>query len=168
MPYLTDVENYISKIHVLDAGTNKFRLPLSSTPEYNDNDIKAWFPRFTNYDLALVKNLSKDYAEVSLKATGKNATAIVAGSKLYPDLDTNQTGLTIAPGQNLDASHRHHAHLMAIYPLNVLHEDNQEDKNIISKSLRWLEKMGTRGWCGYSFWLGGLLICPCKGRRQRG
>jgi len=162
MPYLTDVENYIAKIRVPDAGTNKFRLPLSSTPEYNDNDIKAWFPSFTNYDLALVKNLNKDYAEVVQKATGKNAAAIIADARSYPAFDTNQTGLTIAHGQNLDASHRHHAHLMAIYPLNLLHAGNNEDKNTISKSLRWLEKTGTKWWCGYSFGWAACLYARAK------
>jgi alpha-L-fucosidase 2 len=161
-PYLADVEKYIAQIRVLDPGTNKFRLPLSSTPEYNDNDIKAWFPSFTNYDLALVKNLNKDYAEVWKKVTGKNAAAIIAEDKLYPALDINETGLTIARGQNLDASHRHHAHLMAIYPLNLLHADDADDKNIISKSLRWLEKTGTKWWCGYSFGWAACLYARAK------
>jgi len=161
-PYLTDVENYISKIRVRDTGTNKFRLPLSSTPEYNDNDIKAWFPGFTNYDLALVKNLNKDQAEVWEKATGKKSAAIIAAGKSYPALDTNQTGLTIAHGQNLDASHRHHAHLMAIYPLNILNAADEGDKKIIDKSLRWLEKKGTKGWCGYSFSWAACLYARAK------
>jgi alpha-L-fucosidase 2 len=65
--------------------------------------------------------------------------------------DANETGLTIAPGQNLDESHRHHAHLMAIYPLGLLSPDEADQKQLINKSLRWLETMGTRNWCGYSF-----------------
>jgi len=137
-------------------------LPLSSTPEFNYNDIKAWFLSFTNYDLALVKNLNKDYAEVWKKATGKNAAAIIADDRSYPALNINETGLTIAGEQNLDESHRHHAHLMAIYPLNLLHADDEHDKNTISKSLRWLEKTGTRGWCGYSFGWAACLYARAK------
>jgi alpha-L-fucosidase 2 len=74
--------------------------------------------------------------------------------KSLPGFDTNETGLTIAAGQNLDESHRHHAHLMAIYPLPLLDVERPYDKKIIDQSLRWLEKKGTRQWCGYSFsWL---------------
>jgi len=72
-------------------------------------------------------------------------------SNQLPEFDANETGLTIAPGQNLDESHRHHAQLMAIYPLGLLNPDKEEDRQLIGKSLRHLEKIGTRGWCGYSF-----------------
>ena len=30
-------------------------IPLSSSPEYHDNSIKAWFQETTNYDKALIK-----------------------------------------------------------------------------------------------------------------
>lgn len=40
---------------------------------------------------------------------------------------------------------------MAIYPLGLLNADNTSDKEIMNKSLRWMEKMGTREWVGFSF-----------------
>ena len=43
---------------------------------------------------------------------------------------------------------------MPIYPLCELDANNQADKKIIDLSLAWLNQMGTREWCGYSFsWL---------------
>lgn len=150
-PYFDAVENYLSNVRVMDPVSHQYQLPLSSSPEYNNNSIKAWFPKFTSYDLALVKNLYSEYAEVLETATQKKPTEIFSDSKSYPVFDTNQTGLTLAPGQNLDESHRHHAHLMAIYPMGILDASNAEDKNIMDKSLRWLEQKGTREWCGYSF-----------------
>ncbi|MEP7108348.1 MAG: glycoside hydrolase family 95-like protein [Ferruginibacter sp.] len=150
-PYFDGVENYLFRIRITDNVTKQYNLPLSSSPEYNDNSIKAWFRNFTNYDLALVKNLSREYTEVLDRATGRNPRDIFLDSKLYPDLDTNETGLTIASGQNLEVSHRHHAHLMAIHPLAMLNPDIDAEKSIMDKSLRWLEKKGTREWCGYSF-----------------
>ncbi|MEP7317413.1 MAG: glycoside hydrolase family 95-like protein, partial [Panacibacter sp.] len=68
-----------------------------------------------------------------------------------PGFDINETGLTIAPNQNLDESHRHHAQLMAIYPMVQLDINNVLDKKIIDLSLNRLEQEGTRNWCGYSF-----------------
>jgi alpha-L-fucosidase 2 len=150
-PYFDAIEKYLSAIRVKDSLSPYYKLPLSSTPEYNDNSINAWFSNFTNYDLALVKNFYSEYIEVLKKGSNKSPDKIISESKLYPALDTNYTGLTIAPRQNLTSSHRHHAHLMAIYPLNILDATIPGDKNIIDKSLRWLEKTGTRGWCGYSF-----------------
>jgi alpha-L-fucosidase 2 len=150
-PYFEGVARYLSNIRILDTVTKQFQLPLSSSPEYNNNSIKAWFPKFTNYDLSLVKSLYQQYAEVLGASTDNSNGPIENGGERYPPLDANLTGLTIAPGQNLEESHRHHAHLMAIYPLGLLTANNVADKAMMDKSLRWLEQKGTREWCGYSF-----------------
>jgi len=142
-PYFDEVENYLFKLRIRDTVTHKYRLPLSSSPEYNNNNVKAWFKSFTNYDLSLIKNLYNEYIDVLDKATGRNPRDIFFDSQLYPDFNINETGLTIAPGQNLDESHRHHAHLMAIYPLGLLSPEDAAEKQIISTSLGWLEKTGT-------------------------
>ncbi len=161
-PYFGAVQNFISKVCVIDSIRHQYHLPLSSSPEYNNNSINAWFPNFTNYDLSLVKNFYNEYVEVLQKTTGSNEKEILLDSKLYPDLDTNYTGLTIAATQNLDESHRHHAQLMAIYPLGLLNVAVMEDKMLIDKSLRWLEKKGTREWCGYSFSWAACLYAKAK------
>jgi alpha-L-fucosidase 2 len=161
-PYFDAVENYLSKVRLTDPVSKQYRLPLSSSPEYNDNSIKAWFPNFTNYDLALVKNLNNEYAAVLGKATSKNIATLIDDNHLYPAFDTNQTGLTLAPNQNLDESHRHHAHLMAIYPVTQLDASIASDKAIMDKSLRWLEQKGTRAWCGYSFSWAACLYAKAK------
>jgi alpha-L-fucosidase 2 len=161
-PYFDAVENYLSKVRLIDPVSKQYRLPLSSSPEYNDNSIKAWFPNFTNYDLALVKNLNKEYAAVLGKATSKNIATLIEDNHLYPAFDTNQTGLTLAPNQNLDESHRHHAHLMAIYPVTQLDASIASDKATMDKSLRWLEQKGTRAWCGYSFSWAACLYAKAK------
>jgi alpha-L-fucosidase 2 len=68
-----------------------------------------------------------------------------------PPYATDSTGLLIAAGQPLDETHRHHAHLMAVYPLGLLNNTLQERSPLLQTSLRQLEKIGTRWWCGYSF-----------------
>ena len=149
-PYFSEVEKYLTAM--LENGNG--HLQLSSSPEYHDNSMNAWFNHFTNYDLSLIQNFYSEYAGIAYKVLGqpsKNFNRSVTQLTALGDLDTNETGLTIAPGQNLDESHRHHAHLMAIYPLGILTPDSAADKHIIDNSLRWLEKTGTRNWCGYSF-----------------
>ena len=152
-PYLHDVATFIENITYLKDG--KRAIALSSSPEYHDNDTNAWFVHFTNYDLSLYK--------FALSAAAEAATAMHKTEEAnhwknllqqFPAFDINETGLTIAPGQNLDESHRHHAHLMAIYPLCQLDVNNADDKKIIDVSLNHLTTEGTRAWCGYSFtWL---------------
>ena len=150
-PYFDEVYKYLKNIITIDPLTHQYKLPLSSSPEINDNDITAWFTRWTNYDLSLVKSFYNEYAEVIKAATGRVSMVIEKEKELFPPLDTNETGLTVAPGKNLDASHRHLSPYMAIYPLNLLAIDNANDKIIIKKSLHHIEQKGTRAWCGYSF-----------------
>lgn len=149
-PYLHEVATFIEHITYLESGIRN--IALSSSPEYHDNDIKAWFKSYTNYDLSLYKFALSAAAEVAA-AVHKNEEANHWKNifQQLPPFDVNETGLTIAPGQNLDESHRHHAQLMAIYPIAQLDVNNDTDKKIIDLSLHRLEKEGKRNWCGYSF-----------------
>ncbi|TBO35960.1 glycosyl hydrolase family 95 catalytic domain-containing protein [Pedobacter kyonggii] len=155
-PYIHEAATYLENITRLKDG--KRSLPLSSSPEYNDNSIKAWFLNWTNYDLALAKFLFKAAAEVS-KVKGKideskHWTEVL---KQLPDYEINETGFTIAPGSNLTSSHRHFSQYMAIYPLDLLDVNREQDKTIIDNSLKRLEEIGTRAWCGYSFsWMASI------------
>ena len=156
-PYFDEVHEYFKKILTIDPVTKKYKLPLDSSPEIFDNSIKAWFHQWTNYDLSLVKSFYKDYIEICKAATGKVPEGVEKERSLLPDLDLNETGLTIAPGQDLFESHRHMSPYMAIYPLNLLDIENQQDSAVIKNSLHQIEKKGTRAWCGYSFsWMASL------------
>jgi alpha-L-fucosidase 2 len=151
-PYFEEVKKFLSSIAVRkNNGDNNIQLPLSSSPEYYDNSIKAWFTTFTNYDLALVKNFYHLGTEIVSTTNRVLPKDWVQQQQLLPPLDFNETGITIAQGQNLDESHRHHAHLVSIYPLGLLDPADSAQRQMIDQSLRWLEKIGTRNWCGYSF-----------------
>lgn len=155
-PYLHDAATYLENITFIKNGVRK--LPLSSSPEYNDNNINAWFLNWTNYDLSLAKFLFSATAEISDSVhkpdEAKHWNKILSQ---LPGYNINETGLTIAPGQNLDESHRHMSPYMAIFPLALLDVNNPGDKIIIENSLKHIESKGTRNWCGYSFaWMASL------------
>ncbi len=155
-PYITQSAKFLENITYLKQGVRV--LPLSSSPEYNDNDIKAWFTKWSNFDLGLAKFLFKAAAEVCLakgdKVGQKHWLTILSQ---LPDFEANETGFTIAPGQNLTSSHRHMSQYMAIYPLALLDYNKEEDRVRIDHSFKQLELKGTRAWCGYSFsWMASL------------
>ena len=52
--------------------TQEYKLPLSSSPEYNNNSIKAWFNKLTNYDLALLKLFNTWKLDRFVNATRKS------------------------------------------------------------------------------------------------
>lgn len=156
-PYFDEVHQYLKNIMTIDHASNKYKIPLSSSPEINDNRIDAWFKQWTNYDLSLVTAFYNEYLEVLKAATGKYPVAIKKERQLLPPLDINETGLTIAPGKNFNESHRHLSPYMSVYPLNLLDIRNEEDKLTIKNSLHQIEKNGTSAWCGYSFsWMANI------------
>ncbi|NIG53493.1 glycoside hydrolase family 95-like protein [Chitinophaga sp. Cy-1792] len=148
--YIHEAATYLEHISQVKNGVRV--LPLSSSPEFNDNNINAWFPQWTNFDLGLAKFLFTAAAEVA--AAGNNKNEASHWQKILSELpayDVNKTGLTVAPGQDLTESHRHMSPYMAVYPLALLDDNKQEDAAIIHQSLQQIEKNGTREWCGYSF-----------------
>jgi len=153
--YINDVTNFIEQWPI-KKGTQPENI-ISSTPEYNDNSIKAWFRDFTSYDLALIRH--QLIVQLNMMGYEKEQRK---GMKLTIILDSlqfssNETGLTIAPGQNLEHSHRHQNHLHAIHPLGLLNMEDSTERVIIENSLKHIEKLGTRQWVGYSFaWIASI------------
>lgn len=136
-------------------------LPLSSSPEINDNRLDAWFPSITNYDLALIRWLFFTARELAIDLDkGEDVKRWQQVIDELPDLavSAENKGLLVAKDFPLLESHRHFSHLMSIFPLGLIcWDDTPEDQAIISSSLAELERLGTSKWTGYSFaWQGCL------------
>jgi alpha-L-fucosidase 2 len=159
-PWIQETATHLEQLSVRDAN-GKRKLPLSSSPEINDNRITAWFEQTTNYDLALVRWAFSAAAELA-EELGFLAEAshwrVVLSE--WPDfaLSAGEKKLLVAPGTSLKESHRHFSHLMAIHPLGLLDRANGErDREIIGASLADLKRLGTNWWVGYSFaWAGSM------------
>ena len=142
------------------GGSSERVLPLSSSPEINDNRATAWFPNtWTNYDLALARFVFEKTAELAAETgADKEARKWKKIAAELPDLAREPDGqLKIAPHLAQHDSHRHFSHLMAIHPLGLLDWDRPAERNIIEKSLQRLDAAGTDAWTGYSYtWLANL------------
>jgi alpha-L-fucosidase 2 len=158
-PWFKDVAKYIEQITYIDK--NGYRqLPLSSSPEINDNDKTAWFKENTNYDLSLMKFVfakAKEIAlELNLKADASKFKKIAAQFSSY--YLTGKQEFKIARDLPHNISHRHFSHLMSIYPLGEIRwENGSKDSAIIKNSIHLLDVNGPKQWVGYSYaWLGNL------------
>jgi alpha-L-fucosidase 2 len=159
-PWLRDAATFIDSISIVSPG-GKRSLPLSSSPEINDNDISAWFQMTTNYDLALIRWLYGAAAELAGEmGLGADARRLRVTLSEWPDLatDSGDHRLLVAPGVPLRASHRHFSHLMAIHPLGILDYNGSEpERETIRASLADLRRLGPGWWTGYSYaWYGCL------------
>lgn len=159
-PWLRDVSVFLEA--VTEKGPDgKRTLPLSASPEINDNRLEAWFPTITNYDLSLIRWTFEKTAELA-DELGRDKAARHWRSVLaeMPELatDPNSDKLLVAKDYPLPASHRHFSHLMAIHPLGLIRwEKGAVDRAIIKASLAELDEKGSDWWTGYSFsWLANL------------
>lgn len=157
-PWASDFLTFIKGIS--EAGSDgKRKLPMSSSPEFFDNSIKAWFKQTTNYDLAIIRwNLEKAAemaAALNLPDEEKQWKEELGH---WPMLALDDAGgLALAPGIPYPESHRHFSHLLGIHPLGSLQYDKPTDRKIIESSMETLMAKGTDAWVGYSYaWLGNI------------
>jgi alpha-L-fucosidase 2 len=159
-PWLKEVAIFLDNISI-KAENGKRKLPLSSSPEINDNRLDAWFPETTNFDLSLIHWLYKtciDLSEELRYEKDKIKWTKILSEWSELSFAEGDNRLLIAPDYPLPYSHRHFSHLMSIYPLGLFDWNESElNRKIISSSLKELELKGTSFWVGYSFsWLGSL------------
>jgi alpha-L-fucosidase 2 len=156
-PWLTETATFLEQVTELKNGVRQ--LPMSSSPEFRDNQMEAWFLDMTNYDLALCRFAFEKAAEL---ATALNLPAEAEHWKTilsqFGEYELDETGgLCVAKGFPLNESHRHFSHMMAFHPLGMLDYDNGKDRHIIENSMTRLQKNGSSQWCGYSFsWLANM------------
>jgi len=167
-PWISQVAGFISDISV--TGKNgKRKLPISSSPEINNNSVDAWFHETTNFDLALIRWIYSAAAELAgvLKLETEQTEWTKALAE-WPEFAIDpEAGLKFTPDFSYHESHRHFSHLMAFHPLGLI-DWNQgiEDRKIIENTLTTLEKYGSDWWTGYSFsWLGNLYARALNGEK---
>ncbi|MCP1382659.1 glycosyl hydrolase family 95 catalytic domain-containing protein [Runella salmonicolor] len=158
-PWFKEVATFLEKNTFLNAQGQR-QLPISSSPEINDNRVTAWFSENTNYDLSLMRFTFSKAAELAaeLKLTQEAAHWRDIFSQFAPYALSENAELKFTPSLPYNQSHRHFSHVMAIHPLGEIRWENGEnDQAIIKNSLALLDKIGPDWWCGYSYaWLGSL------------
>jgi alpha-L-fucosidase 2 len=168
-PYVKAVAVFLDNIAV-PRPDGKRKLPLSSSPEINDNRVEAWFLETTNFDLALIRWL---YGAASIMADTLGLPDEAARWRTilaeWPDLALAEDDgrLLVAPGYPLRESHRHFSHLLAIHPLGLLDgRDGAAGERTVRASLADLDRLGPDWWCGYSYsWLGNLAAWAGNGEK---
>jgi len=158
-PWFREVCTFLENITVPDSNGLR-KLPISSSPEINDNKLSAWFPENTNYDLSLMKfafSGAKELAmELGLTKEADHWQQILLEFGDYAVTENKE--LMFAASLPYNESHRHFSHLMAIHPLGLIKwEDGADAQSIIKNSIDRLEKIGPDYWCGYSYsWLANM------------
>ena len=158
-PWFKEVAIFLEQITIKDENGLR-KLPISSSPEINDNDITAWFQQNTNYDLSLMKFTFLKATELAIELGLKEDAVRWSNiSKEFGDFAlTVNNELMFSPVMSYNQSHRHFSHLMAIHPLGLIKwEDGPKAQTIIKNTIHQLDSIGPAWWCGYSYaWLANI------------
>ena len=158
-PWIKEVAIFLENITEKDENGIR-KLPISSSPEINDNDLSAWFLQNTNYDLALMKFTFKAAAELANELHLKNEAA--HWKKLENEFGnfalTKNDELMFSPSMAYNQSHRHFSNMLAIHPLGLIKwEDGAKSQSIIKNTIHLVDSIGPNYWCGYSYaWMANM------------
>ncbi|MEE9601935.1 MAG: hypothetical protein V3V75_01420 [Thermoguttaceae bacterium] len=150
-PLLRRSTNYY--LHFLSKGNDgRLHLPETYSPEYgNAADC--------NFDLALIRWSCQTllWASDRLKIDDPLRPKWREVLDKLADYPTDENGLMIGRDVPLSRSHRHHSHLLAIYPLRLINWDQAENRGLIEKSLRHWHSLPA-GRSGHSLAVGALIM----------
>lgn len=144
-------------LNLVEKGADgKYHLPLSHSPEYMEDLLKAW-GRDTTGDHYLMRWLAAALPETvkilgiddpdSLRWKDLLDHLVDPPQKQLPD----ESGLMLYEGQPLVKSHGIHAQLIGIYPLgNLTVEGSPNDRRLIKESLENIIRKGTGEYTGKS------------------
>ncbi|MBT7862759.1 MAG: hypothetical protein HN712_20765 [Gemmatimonadetes bacterium] len=138
---------------MLEEDGDSYTLPVSVSPEYRGANMDAW-GRDASFQLACIHRLCEDLLEAAatLKQTPRPIWSRIIKRLPKACLMGPEGAEEIAlwEGTPLEESHRHHSHLAAIAPFDVLDLDDADTAGLVERSLRrWLaEGPGLwSGWC---------------------
>ncbi|TAM83175.1 MAG: hypothetical protein EPN47_06140 [Acidobacteria bacterium] len=166
-PFLKQVALFYQSILKLRAD-QRLHIPLSASPEYFSNDLKAWTSDPTE-GLSLVRHLLA-YTIQASKILGVDQQERVQWHAMEQKLapyPVGESGLKVQPDASYDHSHRHPMHLFPIFPggdLNV--EGSPEDQRLIARSIENWVLQGTGEWTGWSFPYASLIASRVRRRNQ--
>jgi alpha-L-fucosidase 2 len=157
---------YVGLLEKWDDGL--YHVPRSPSPEWQNNDAWAWGSDDSG-NHALIRWLGNALLEAERilgVQSAESAKWIEILDNLAP-FHQDHTGLLIMKDKPLSATHRHHSHLLALYPLGIINiEGADEDRQLIDRCLGNIVHRGMGAWCGYSIgWMSAMSARTGRARR---
>jgi hypothetical protein len=134
---------------MLERDGDTFTLPVSVSPEYRGDSMRAW-GRDASFQMACIHWLCAKL-QIAANVLGETPRPIWAeiASKL-PKACVEDGEIMLWHGTPLEESHRHHSHLGALLPFEMIDPADPAWQAVVRKSIqRWIGNgMGKwTGWC---------------------
>jgi alpha-L-fucosidase 2 len=166
-PLLTGAFNgYWAMLEPVEAnGTRRLSLPVSVSPEYNGAGMNAW-GRDASFQLAALHFLAQalpQAAQALGAAVDPRWARVRAELPLYTLTGPEQSRrIGLWQGQDLDESHRHHAHLAAIYPFGTIDPADPAHAQAVRNTIDHWVRRGAGAWTGWCIPWATILCARCN------
>ncbi len=150
-PFMRDTMRvYEEMLERTDDGN--FRLPVGISPEYFNTEGKGYGPN-ASFQLACIHRLCEDLIE-ACEVLGKEPKEVwIEIQDKLPKAcligEEGQKRIALWEGQALEESHRHHSHLAAITPFDVIDPYDEEWQPIVERSIEEWIMRGPGLWSGW-------------------
>ena len=137
---------------MLEEHEGRLSLPVSVSPEYNAAQMNAW-GRDASFQLAALHFLADTLPKAAAllgqphDARWERVRREVPPYTLVGPVGQQRIGLW--RGQDLDESHRHHAHLGAIYPFCTVDPADPAHADVVRSTFQHWVKQGAGLWSGW-------------------
>ena len=141
-------------MNLLEEGPDgRLHIPLSNSPEYHEGSLEAWAGD-PACDLALIRWLG----ESLLSADHGLGLGHIDASRWQETLDRladyprdKHGGFSVCADMPLAYPHRHHSHLMSVYPLGLISSEDEQWRDVLDQTIDTWREWGTGAWIGWSF-----------------
>ena len=141
-------------MNLLEEGPDgRLHVPLSNSPEYHEGSLEAWASDPT-CDLSLIRWLGQSLLDADRRLGLDHADASRWRDTLdrLADYARDENGaLLVCADMPLTYTHRHHSHLMGVYPLGLFSAEDERWRDALEQSMRVMLEWGTGQWIGFSF-----------------
>lgn len=150
---------------MIERDGNRLCLPVGVSPEYRGAQMNAW-GKNASFQLACVHALAEacsDAARVLRRKPRPVWARIMAklpkAALVTDPHDRRRKSIGLWDGLALEESHRHHSHLGAITPFDVIDPDDAEWVDIVNESVANWVRHGPGLWSGWCFSWASALHC---------
>ena len=137
---------------MLEEHEGHLSLPVSVSPEYNAAQMNAW-GRDASFQLAALHFLADTLPKAADLLSQPHDTRWERVRREVPPYTLvgpgDQRRIGLWRGQDLDESHRHHAHLGAIYPFCTVDPADSAHADVVRSTFQHWIKQGAGLWSGW-------------------
>ena len=135
---------------MMEDREGQLALPLGPSPEFGDTtELRKTVGRNPSFQLALAHRLARDLIEAAAWLGEKPDSRWIDVEKRLPLVSADSSGILLFEGQRLTESHRHHSHMAALYPFDILDINHPSLSKTVQETYYTWDIQGTGLWTGW-------------------